>query len=30
MGEVESVTCPNCRAQLSRDETGALTVAVQP
>ena len=29
MGEVESVTCPNCRAQLSRDETGALTAAAQ-
>ena len=25
MGGVDQVTCPNCRAQLSRDETGSLT-----
>jgi DNA-directed RNA polymerase subunit RPC12/RpoP len=30
MGEIESVTCPNCRAALSRDATGALIYAPQP
>lgn len=27
MGEVDQVTCPNCRAQLSRDENGVLSAS---
>lgn len=27
MGEVDEVTCPNCRAQLVRDETGVLVLS---